>query len=315
MSSENKTENKTSHIPTIYHLDINGTSILGDSTEVETPEVLANQIMSRSFFGQLRNISDTFYWVPSDDPIKEDLNSLPASLISHYDFCRLQRKTTYKLYTKDFMTWLEVCYKELYKQVKDKYTLLVEKFKDNGGESVILKSFDKLLAQMDQTDIICFRTFGFDGLTLIPELKKKFPKIKDFVHACIRNDNLIPFEDFKWDISMNDYINLINSTKDEASHKRIDPNSWIIEQYRKGFNIIIHDDWHRWHHAGKDRSKGKQLVHSNSVHQVLFDDNDCVNVVKNDNYNTHCHFIRINTLLALIDEDYYLRLLKKRSCL
>lgn len=71
-------------------------------------------------------------------------------------------------------------------------------------------------------------------------------------------------------------------------------------------HIFIQENYEYWNTCGRKKEFGKQLVSHEGLTQVFFDDNDCVFV---NGQTSNTKFILVNTLSALMDDDYYVGLL------
>ena len=66
--------------------------------------------------------------------------------------------------------------------------------------------------------------------------------------------------------------------------------------------LALKENYHYWNDNKRNKVYGKQLVGDDDVLQIFFDDNDCVNVIN----DTNVHNITINTLCAMLDDNYYI---------
>jgi len=74
-------------------------------------------------------------------------------------------------------------------------------------------------------------------------------------------------------------------------------------------HILIQENYHYWNSNQRKKEHGKQLLGSSNLFQVFFDDNDCVHV--RGQAATQTHFIRVNTMQALFDDDYFVKIVHK----
>jgi hypothetical protein len=116
-------------------------------------------------------------------------------------------------------------------------------------------------------------------------------------------------------------INSINHNYDYYSFDRIDTNNTIIYDMKnkntKSINldkqklkifmdnvtsdlVLIHDDYYFWNRHDKQSHYGKSIFDT-SNYKIFFDDNNCVTCEK--------LFYKVNTLQAMIDENYFINII------
>lgn len=79
-------------------------------------------------------------------------------------------------------------------------------------------------------------------------------------------------------------------------------NSYLTTTDR---HIMIQENYDYWNTNGRKKEYGKQLLGHPDLFQIFFDDNDCVNLSE----EPHTKFVLVNTLAALLDTEYYVRLI------
>lgn len=144
----------------------------------------------------------------------------------------------------------------------------------------LFPSFTKTLETYPDAKIV-FRTFGNDADTLIEYLQRQWPE-----RFKIVNKGQIVYQGDSPSLKVN------GSTFDNMNKffEYCDP-------------IIIKEDYGYWNTHGRDARHGKCIEGTQRFRQIFFDDNECVNVID----TTNAKFVRVNTLQALIDEDYFNR--------
>ena len=151
---------------------------------------------------------------------------------------------------------------------------------DKMNKSFLFESFTNLVEKLDDNVKIIFRTFGNDGDKVLENFKHKdvLSGYFDVDKLCLNNGVIL--------------------------HGLQEINEFILLNKS---HLFIQEDYHYWNNHGKDKLYGKQLMGSANFTQLFFDDNPCVHVVD----NTNATFIKINTLQAMMDKDYYVNLIKK----
>ena len=74
--------------------------------------------------------------------------------------------------------------------------------------------------------------------------------------------------------------------------------------------VYIQEDYATWNKQGRAKEHGKQLLSHPQMFQIFFDDNDCVHIPSPD---SSTHFVRVNTLDAMQDEDYFVKHVRNLS--
>ena len=159
-----------------------------------------------------------------------------------------------------------------------KFHYLIEKMVNSMTTDFLFPSFIKVCSQYPNAKIV-FRTFGSDGEKVLQEFSKEPVTKGFFIVNKLVLDNGTCFEGLS---KINDFL---KST----------PNP-----------LFIQEDYHHWNYNGKSSQYGKQLLGATDFTQVFFDDNPCVNVIDNIN----AYFVKINTLRAMLESDYFLNKLK-----
>lgn len=149
-------------------------------------------------------------------------------------------------------------------------------------DTFLFQSFLNVLEKYDC--IIILRTFGNDIDESIKGLSKNFIK-----------------GEFSYINEERPLITLENGQKISEIHNL---NKYILDTKS---NLALKEDYNFWNNNDRDKRYGKQLLGNESMIQIFFDDNDCVNVL--DDLN--CHFVQINTLEALTNDNYYTDIIDK----
>lgn len=147
--------------------------------------------------------------------------------------------------------------------------------------------FDSFLKVFDKYPdaLIVFRTFGLDADEVIEYLRtnnKTSHKFKSIIKGQFSYDDdvVLTLENDEIVVGMDNINNLI---KKSPSH------------------LALKENYNYWNNNNRNKINGKQLLGDNEMVQIFFDDNDCVNIIDSKN----CHFIKINTLHALLDNNYF----------
>jgi len=146
----------------------------------------------------------------------------------------------------------------------------------------IFPSFKKFL-NSNPNHAIVFRTFGFDG----PEVIKQLPNLS-FTHLYT-----------KWDENKCLFLELNNDEIDITKK---------IFSLSPTQGLCIRDDHRKWNKHNRAAEYGKLIVSDSRLKQYGVDDNPCM--YSND---TDVKIFRINTVLAALDEDYYINLFNERT--
>lgn len=156
-------------------------------------------------------------------------------------------------------------------------------------ESFVFPSFLNVLNKYPHV-LIVFRTFGLDADEVIDHLKSKYESnFKTIIKGefSYENDEII--------LKLEDGTCLRGMQNINGYFKETNNHCALKESYNY------------WNKNSKSKLCGKQLCGDSDMKQLFFDDNDCVNVMD----STNCSFIKINTLGALLDEDYYINLINQ----
>ena len=159
------------------------------------------------------------------------------------------------------------------------FNYLIDKMLKSMSDNFLFESFTRVVDTYPNVKII-FRTFGSDG----EEVLKNF-KHKNVIKGFFNIDKLI----LDNGITLNGLEEINNFIKTTTDH------------------IFIQEDYHHWNNNTKSKLFGKQLLGTPDFHQIFFDDNPCVNVLN----NTNAIFIKINTLQAMRNNDYFIKKIRE----
>ncbi|CAH6421051.1 Hypothetical protein KVN_LOCUS114 [uncultured virus] len=245
----------------ILHFDINGTITAIDSTESGTDRENANMTIARSAFGKI--IEDK--WIIN----KDYTNNIDS--ISYYDYLKKVDKTNYKirsfLFTNDNEPGSSL------KNLLEKVEPFMKK--------LLFESFYQVLKEFPNA-LIIFRSFGKD----IPDVLKELNLNDGFEQTAIIT---IKYKD--------DSVILISS--EGLIYKSfIEINKLFLSSKR---HLAIQEDYSHWSNNKRSSKFGKTILSDENLFQVFFDDNECVNIIGENN----CHFIKVNTLDALKNKNYF----------
>lgn len=256
----------------VLHFDINGTITPVDTTEPGNKEENSNMVVAKSFYGKVIDGE----WVLNDSSNYFNIENA----ITYYDYL--------KTVTKD------------YKKVSFSFT-----DKGNPGESLnnlieplidsmdtfLFKSFLNVLYKYPNATIV-FRTFGLDADEVIHYLRtnqKTAFKFKNIIKGQFRyqgDETLVDLENGEVIIGMNNFNDLIKTSE---------------------IPFVFVENYNHWNDHKRDKKCGKQLLDDNEMTQIFFDDNDCVNITNDSN----SYFVKVNTIHALQDDQYYIDYIQK----
>lgn len=255
----------------LFHFDINGTITSLDTTETSKGDDYINLLMTKNMYGRVENDQ----WIINDDPY--DINSTDKSSIKYRDYLqdfKLPIEMAYT-FTKDFNL------QEVFEKVKE------------ASNKLIFESFLNVLTTYPHAKII-FRTFGLDSAMIIDHLQNIHNVKRKWINFKITPD----------------------SSNEKNQHvlvsEKIEIKGWnLINQFisENTNDVCIIDDYRLWKSNKKDSSYGKPFSHSDKLHQIFFDDNNCVNLMGANKNNNH--IIKVNTIQAMIDKSYYTGIIKE----
>lgn len=158
----------------------------------------------------------------------------------------------------------------------------------NSMETFLFPSFLNVLDAFPNARII-FRTFGLDADEVIEYLKQKHP---NNFKTIIKGD--YSYEGDKVLLTLDNGVCLRDMEN---------INEYFHETY-DCCHLALKESYDYWNKNNRNKLNGKQLMGNSEMVQIFFDDNDCVNII--DPINSH--FVKINTLCALLDDQYYVNL-------
>ena len=259
----------------ILHFDLNGTITNYDSTEDSDISKMANLILAKNAQGKIIDNK----WILIDPPFEEKVDS-----ISYYNYLKLVDSATYKAQAFNF-----TCEGQPGQPLQKE----CQRIELSGDVFAIFPSFINILKQYPEAKLV-FRTFGNDRDLIVEQLKTRHKYNLSFCYGEMTHHNgnvILKIKNGSEYVGNRQINNFINSC----------PN-----------NIIIKEDYHHWNQNKKNKANGKILVIDPSVDQLIFDDNDCVvcqdldgNIIENCN-----KFIKINTIKAQLDEEFYIKHVK-----
>jgi hypothetical protein len=250
----------------VLHFDINGTITPVDTTEPGNKVENSNMVISKSVYGKFL---DGKWTLNVPEQLYDTTNS-----ITYYDYLKLVGKD--------------------YKKISFSFTE-----EGNPGETLafmvpelvesmdifLFKSFLKACDKYPGA-LIVFRTFGLDADEVI-EFMRTNEKTKESFATMIQGtftypegNPLITIEKCEQILGMETFNELLLKTPNHLAFK---------ESYKF------------WNDHKRNKINGKQLLGHEKMTQIFFDDNDCVNILD----PTNCHFMKVNTLRALQNEDYF----------
>lgn len=149
-------------------------------------------------------------------------------------------------------------------------------------DTFLFESFMNVLKEYPDAHIV-FRTFGLDADEVIQYLRDN----KVFTNI-IKGDIL-------WQHEERPLVILENGQQIAGMYKF---GQYILNTDTP---LAIKESYDYWHLNKRSKKCGKQLLGHDDMLQIFFDDNDCVNIV--NPLNTH--FVKVNTLHALQQPNYY----------
>lgn len=201
-------------------------------------------------------------------------------------------------------------------------------------KSVDMKNYKRRSFQFTE------KTQPGESLANLVDSVSKTPFLFESFVKCIETfpDALIVIRTFGQDV--NDVIKSLRAITSVASHFKnisvgatvsattlnIDGKNMSFEEFNdlmkiSDRHIFIQENYDYWNSNSRKKEHGKQLVADPKLFQFFFDDNDCVNVINNHNNQAFAAFIRINTMQALNNSNYYVDMIKtllnvinQRSC-
>ena len=268
----------------ILHFDINGTITAVDTTEPGSVEENANMVLSKSYYGKINEIGE---WILNNE--SNYFQSDPPN-ISYYDYLKSKTKG-YK--RKSFTFTYDGEPGEL---LKESVSLV-----QSSMNTFLFKSFLKVL-DMYPDALIVLRTFGLDIDETITEIIHHLPN-KRFRKGSFTYDN-------------NDDNNILLITdegKYEGKYCGLDEINDILQLCcERHDNLALIEDYNHWNDSKRLVSFGKQIKDDERMVQIFFDDNDCVNIhTNNNNNNNNSHFVKVNTLHAMNNENYFIDFMKQ----
>ena len=161
----------------------------------------------------------------------------------------------------------------------------------NSMETFLFSSFLNVLDAFPNSRII-FRTFGLDADEVIEYLKQKHP---NNFKTIIKGDFMYESDNVLLTLDNGVYLKGMNEIND------------YFYKTHDYCHLALKESYDYWNKHNRNKINGKQLFGSPKMTQIFFDDNDCVNVID----STNSHFVKINTLCALLDNQYYVNLINE----
>ena len=253
----------------VLHFDINGTITPVDTTEPGSKEQNANMVIAKSVYGKVINNN----WVLNDDPYDE------TDSLTYYDYLKSIDMSNYKLRSFTFTEPLEPGNK-----LAHMIPLLVDSM-----DTFLFQSFLNVLHKYPDA-LIVFRTFGLDADEVIDYLRTNEKTTKHF-KTVVKGE-------FSYTNNNHNSILLSLDNNDEpviGMHK-------FKELIRTSEpHLALKESYNFWNANKRNKECGKQLLGDKEMLQIFFDDNDCINVIDDKN----SHSVKINTLQALLNDNYY----------
>lgn len=152
---------------------------------------------------------------------------------------------------------------------------------------LLFESFFKVLTTYPDACIV-FRSFGKDIQIVLDELKSSLG---------FRDAPIIKIEH-----SNDDIVFVLSGEKFNGINE-------INQLYlNSSTHLAIQEDYHYWNNNKRIVSCGKTIGFDKDLVQIFFDDNECVHIMNND----QCHYIKVNTLDALVNKNYFIDHIKKK---
>jgi hypothetical protein len=266
-----------SHTRPVFHFDINGTITAYDATEPGTPIENANMVISKSVYGQ---IDQDGSWRMNSVPDEEVAGSM-----SFYDYLKSRGVKDYKKQSFRFTAP---------EQPGESLAVLVDDIAAS-MKTFLFPSFIHFICIFAKTEnaVFLIRTFGQDTeetlkfLLSNPSIKGLFKNISRA--TSVSKDSIYVGQ--KGILTYDEFNRFIETIEDRSL-------------------ILIQENFEYWNNNGRNRDFGKQLLGSPRLCQIFFDDNDCVNI--KGEFADHTHFVRVNTMRALFNNDYFIFLTHDR---
>lgn len=286
-----------SHPNIVFHFDINGTIVFGGGHEPLDIE----RVFARNCYGTVQ--SDV--WTPNKDPFE-------VCGVTYSEFCKAQNisKTSIFDLMKD-----DPLFEAARKEVQNVY----ETYKDGDFRIKLFTSFKKVVELCKSpSNRFVFRTFGADGLHVTSELRKM--GYENISHFYMRDGHLFRLPDVDWNMPFEEYTQFLNNLQNICSEKdnvrdhhkpcKCESLLNLLTAEDSGNVSLIHDHWEKWENSGRRKEWGKPFVRTNNAHQIFFDDIDCVKQISlPEHTETLFESIRVNTISAMIDENYYINMI------
>ncbi len=271
--------------PIILHFDLNGTIIPFDSTEDITKDQLMNLLIAKSMYGAITNVVDgTYSWEPNSD----------NKSMSYYEYAKRYDHVRFKDLVHKFTEEGEPGH-----QFRNLYDELME----TCDPMDICSSFIRVLHAFPNAKIV-FRTFGADLDSTIKTLVTKYGYGKPLT-GC-------RFIRTKSEQGESVLLEVVDR------HEYVVGAKQIYEFIRDcPTDFAITDDYKYWHANHKSPHCGKlMMINDGECFQRFFDDNDCVDLQDQDGQPMEetdknirkDHVIRVNTVSAIMDSDYFVKI-------
>ncbi len=257
----------------VLHFDINGTITPVDTTEPGNKEENANMVIAKSVYGTVKDN----VWTLNQDYQQEKEGSL-----TYYDYLKTTDKQHYKKLSFTFTHPNEPG-----ESLAHLVPLLVESM-----DTFLFHSFLNVLHEFPEA-LVVFRTFGLDADEVIDFLRTS-PKTSHKFQDIIKGD-------FSYTHEERPLITLENGHNISGMDNF---NKFILNT---DTHLALKESYDYWNLNHRSKKHGKQLLGHDSMVQIFFDDNDCVNILD----NTNSHSIKINTLDALQNHSYYVNFIKE----
>lgn len=157
--------------------------------------------------------------------------------------------------------------------------------------NLLFKSFMNVL-DMYPDALIVFRSFGKDIKEVLEYLKTN-DKFKNALIGKVTH------------VDGNMQVVFNNGT---VCNNPSDLNQFLVES---NVHLALQEDYRYWNDHKRAKEYGKMLYPDSKIKQLFFDDNDCVNIIQNSSTDKlDCHYIKVNTLDALQNENYFTDIIK-----
>ena len=253
----------------VLHFDINGTITPVDTTEPGNNIENANMVVAKSVFGKVINN----IWTLNDNPYNE------KDSLTYYDYLKSIDMSNYKLRSFTFTEPLEPGNK-----LAHMIPLLVDSM-----DTFLFQSFLNVLHKYPDA-LIVFRTFGLDADEVIDYLRTNEKTTKHF-KTVVKGE-------FSYTNNNHNSILLSLDNNDEPVIGMHKFNELIRTSEP---HLALKESYNFWNYNKRNKVCGKQLLGHDEILQIFFDDNDCINVLDDKN----SHSVKINTLQALLNDNYY----------